>query len=100
MSYARGSSRRSSAAATRAVRRGMTGVFTITGFRETAAGKLEAVRVAEERVGKLVPAGEVQFSVGKGLWTALDVLRRGEARRDGFVDRRRGPVTGEALRPA
>jgi bifunctional non-homologous end joining protein LigD len=62
-----------------------TGIFTVTGFKETATQKLEAVRVAELRDGKLVPAGEVQFGVGKGLWAALDRLRTGDAGENGVV---------------
>jgi bifunctional non-homologous end joining protein LigD len=62
-----------------------TGVFTVTGFKETPAGRLEAIRVADLHDGNLVEAGEVQFGVGKGLWTALDALREGAADDRGVV---------------
>jgi hypothetical protein len=43
------------------------------------------VRVAERRGATLVEAGEVQFGVGKGLWSALDPLRTGAADDRGVV---------------
>src|SRR5207248_4662457 len=59
-----------------------TGEFVITGFEELGEGRLEAVYVAEEIGGALKPAGRVQFGfAGKGLWSELDALRSGPARR-------------------
>jgi ATP-dependent DNA ligase len=59
-----------------------TGTFLITGFGELGPGRLEAVYVAEERDGKLVPAGQVRFGfAGLGLWQVLDQLRVGPASR-------------------
>jgi bifunctional non-homologous end joining protein LigD len=58
------------------------GRFVITGFEELGPGRLEAVYVAEEIAGKLVPAGQVRFGfAGKGLWSALDALRSGPTRK-------------------
>ena len=58
-----------------------TGNFVITGYSELGEGRLEAVFIAEERSGELVPAGQVRFGfAGKGLWQALDALRDGAAR--------------------
>ena len=34
-------------------------MFAITGFAELGEGRLEAIYVAEERAGELVPAGQV-----------------------------------------
>ena len=60
-----------------------TGVFAITGFEELGAGRLEAICVAEERAGQLVPAGRVPLSLaGKGRSAVFDQLRAGPARRD------------------
>jgi bifunctional non-homologous end joining protein LigD len=54
------------------------GVFAITGFSELAAGKLDAVYLAEARDGVLCPAGQVRFGfAGKGLWHLLDQRRAG-----------------------
>lgn len=51
----------------------------ITGFQELGEGRLEALRVAEEIGGTLVPAGQVRFGfAGKGLWGVLDQLRSGK----------------------
>jgi bifunctional non-homologous end joining protein LigD len=66
-------------------KRSETGEFVVTGFRELGPLRLEAIRVAEERSGVLVPAGEVQFGVGNGLWMALDPLRAGGADERGVV---------------
>jgi hypothetical protein len=55
----------------------ITAVFTVTGFKETPVGKLEAMRVAELRDGKRVEAGKVQFGVGRGLMAPLDPRRAG-----------------------
>ena len=58
-----------------------TGNFVITGYSELGEGRLEAVFIAEERSGELVPAGQMRFGfAGKGLWQALDALRDGTAR--------------------
>jgi bifunctional non-homologous end joining protein LigD len=62
-----------------------TGTFVITGFSVLASGRLEAVYVAEERDGELVPAGTVQFGVARGLWVVLDRLRNGPPSPKGFV---------------
>jgi bifunctional non-homologous end joining protein LigD len=68
-----------------------TGIFVITGFKELAPLRLDALRVAEERAGELVDAGEVRFGFqGKALWSVLDPLRAGAAGRDGVVPIRRG----------
>src|SRR5437764_12038488 len=59
-----------------------TGEFVITGFEELGEGRREAVYVAEEIGGALKPAGRIQFGfAGKGLWSDLDALRSGPARR-------------------
>ena len=59
-----------------------TGEFVITGFEELGEGRLEAVYVAENIGGELVPAGQVRFGfAGKGLWNHLDALRLGPARK-------------------
>jgi len=59
-----------------------TGEFVITGFEELGPGRLEAVYVAEEIDGRLVPAGQVRFGfAGKGLWDKLDPLRSGTVRK-------------------
>jgi bifunctional non-homologous end joining protein LigD len=58
------------------------GGFVITGFEELGEGRLETVYVAEEIAGKLVFAGQVRFGfAGKGLWSELDALRSGSARK-------------------
>jgi bifunctional non-homologous end joining protein LigD len=57
-----------------------TAVFAITGFSELGNGKLEAVYVAEARDGVLCPAGQVRFSVSKGLWHVLNERRAGPAK--------------------
>jgi bifunctional non-homologous end joining protein LigD len=58
------------------------GPFVITGFRELGTGRLEALDVAENLDGGLVPVGEVRFGfAGKGLWKILDRLRSGPTRR-------------------
>jgi ATP-dependent DNA ligase len=45
-----------------------TGTFVVTGFKELAPLRLEALRVAEQRDGELLDAGEVRFGfAGKGL---------------------------------
>jgi ATP-dependent DNA ligase len=60
-----------------------TGLFVIIGFGVLALGRLEAVYVAEERNGRLIPAGTVQFGLAnKGLLAILDRLRTGPAERD------------------
>lgn len=54
--------------------------------KELAPPRLEALRVAEDREGALVDAGEVRFGFqGKGLWSVLDALRAGSPSRDGVV---------------
>ena len=59
-----------------------TGDFVITGFEELGDGRLEAVYFAEEIAGKLESAGQVRFGfAGKGLWSELDALRSGPARK-------------------
>jgi ATP-dependent DNA ligase len=59
-----------------------TGDFVISGFEELGDGRLEAVYVAEEIAGKLESAGQVRFGfAGKGLWSELDALRSGPARK-------------------
>ena len=59
-----------------------TGDFVITGFEELGEGRLEAVYVVEEIAGKFVSAGQVRFGfAGKGLWSELDALRSGPARK-------------------
>ena len=57
-----------------------TGVFAITGFSELGDGKLDAVYVAEACDGVLCQAGQVRFSVSKGLWHLLDERRAGPAK--------------------
>jgi bifunctional non-homologous end joining protein LigD len=57
------------------------GHFAITGFQELGEGRLEAVHVAEDIEGKLAPAGQVRCFAGKGLWSELDGLRRGPAKK-------------------
>ena len=39
-----------------------SGRFVITAFEELGPGRIEAVYVAEEIAGDLVPAGQVRFS--------------------------------------
>jgi bifunctional non-homologous end joining protein LigD len=51
------------------------GRFVITGFRDITSGEIEAVTVAEVVDDKLLPVGEVQFGVGRGLRKALDAIR-------------------------
>ena len=66
-----------------------TAAFVITGFVER-----EAIYVAEERDGALVPAGTVKFGLaGRGLWRRLDRLR------DGGLPARKGyiPVRPELV---
>jgi hypothetical protein len=46
------------------------GKFVITGFRDSTPGEIEAVTVAEIVDDKLLPAGEVQFGVGRRLCEA------------------------------
>ena len=71
------------------------GEFVITGFEELGEGRLEAMHVAEEIAGKLVSAGQVRFGfAGKGLWSELDTLRVGPARK-GVVPDQWNP-TGES----
>ena len=58
------------------------GTFMITGFAELGDRRLDAIYVAEERDGQLVPAGAVKFGLaGRGLWRILDQLRVGVARK-------------------
>ncbi len=58
------------------------GEFRITGFEELGGGRLEAVYVAQEIAGKFASAGQVRFGfAGKGLWSELDALRSGPARK-------------------
>jgi bifunctional non-homologous end joining protein LigD len=60
-----------------------TGLFVITGFGALAQGRLEAIYVAEEHNGRLIPAGTVQFGLAnKGLLAILDRLRDGAAQGD------------------
>jgi bifunctional non-homologous end joining protein LigD len=51
------------------------GEFVITGFRDVAPGKLEAVTVAEMAGSDLREAGEVRFGVGNGLRHLLELIR-------------------------
>ena len=51
------------------------GKFIITGFRDLTPGTIEAVTVAEVIEDKLLPAGEVQFGVGRSLRQALEAIR-------------------------
>jgi bifunctional non-homologous end joining protein LigD len=51
------------------------GKFIITGFRDLTPGTIEAVTVAEVIEDKLLPAGEVQFGVGRRLRQALEAIR-------------------------
>jgi bifunctional non-homologous end joining protein LigD len=51
------------------------GKFVITGFRDLTPGEIEAVTVAEIIDDKLLPAGEVQFGVGRGLRNMLETIR-------------------------
>ena len=53
----------------------------ITGFQELGEGRLEAIYVAQQIAGGLVPA-EVRFGfAGTGLWSRLDALRAGPVRK-------------------
>ena len=52
-----------------------TGKFVITGFRDATPGEIEAITVAEVIDDKLLPAGEVQFGVGRRLREALEAIR-------------------------
>ena len=52
-----------------------TGKFVITGFRDATPGEIEAITVAEVTDGRLLPAGEVQFGVGRRLRELLNVIR-------------------------
>ena len=63
------------------------GKFVITGFRDSTPGEIEAVTVAEIVDDKLLPAGEVQFGVGRGLRKVLETIRL-----DTRSGRRRVPV--------
>lgn len=57
------------------------GTFAITGYIER-----QAIYVAEERDGALVPAGTVKFGLaGRGLWRRLDRLRDGLPARKGYI---------------
>jgi bifunctional non-homologous end joining protein LigD len=78
-----------------------TGQFIATGFQELGPGRIEALHIAEERDGKLVPAGQVRFGfAGKGLWAILDELRTCSVGRAGVgVDRARASCPGEVLWP-
>jgi bifunctional non-homologous end joining protein LigD len=51
------------------------GKFVITGFRDLTPGEIEAVTVAEIIDDKLMPAGEVQFGVGRRLRELLETIR-------------------------
>ena len=67
-----------------------TAAFVITGYIER-----EAVAVAEQRDGELVPVGLVKFGLaGKDLWSRLDPLRAGPATRSGIVPVRPELVAG------
>jgi bifunctional non-homologous end joining protein LigD len=63
------------------------GRFVITGFRDATPGEIEAVTVAEVIDDRLLPAGEVQFGVGRRLREALEAIRL-----DPRPGRRRVPV--------
>jgi bifunctional non-homologous end joining protein LigD len=52
-----------------------TGAFVVTGYRESAPGALEAVRIAELIEGKLCDAGEVRIGVGRRLLETLRQIR-------------------------
>jgi bifunctional non-homologous end joining protein LigD len=68
-------------------KRSEVGKFIITGFRDLTPGTIEAVTVAEVVDDKLLPAGEVQFGVGRRLREALEAIRL-----DPRASRRRVPV--------
>jgi hypothetical protein len=51
------------------------GKFVITGFRDVTPGEIEAITVAEIIGDKLMPVGEVQFGVGRGLRKMLETIR-------------------------
>ena len=51
------------------------GEFVVTGFRDVAPGKIEAVKVAQFVEDELLPVGEVRFGVGRGLRDVLEELR-------------------------
>ena len=51
------------------------GKFVITGFRDSTPGTIEAITVAEITGDELVPVGEVQFGVGRGLREVLEAIR-------------------------
>jgi ATP-dependent DNA ligase len=52
-----------------------TGAFVVTGYRESAPGALEAVRIAELVDGRLRDAGEVRIGVGRRLLETLRGIR-------------------------
>jgi ATP-dependent DNA ligase len=52
-----------------------TGAFVVTGYRESAPGALEAVRIAELVDGRLRDAGEVCIGVGRRLLETLRDIR-------------------------
>jgi hypothetical protein len=58
----------------------------VTGFKEIAPLRLEALLVAEEQDGDLRPVAEVRFGfAGRQLCSTLDPLRTGAADRHGAV---------------
>jgi ATP-dependent DNA ligase len=64
----------------------VAGRFVVTGFRELASGRIEALHVAERRDGTLVAAGQFRFGLaGKGLWSLVDQRRAGATRIHGVV---------------
>jgi hypothetical protein len=77
-----------------------TGLFVITGFCELAQGRLEAIYVAEERNGRLIPAGKVPFGLArKRLLDIIDRLRDGPAQRDIVPVRPEPTGGGQIFRP-
>jgi bifunctional non-homologous end joining protein LigD len=51
------------------------GKFVIIAFRDATPGTIEAITVAEIIDDKLLPAGEVQFGVGRALREMLEAIR-------------------------
>ena len=78
-----------------------TGVFVITGFRNSAKAGSKRSSSPRSATASWCPAGQVRFGfAGKGLWAELDRLRAGprpEGRRAGAAGLR---GRGQVLRPA
>ena len=52
------------------------GDFIVTAFEEIAPGELEALHVAEEVAGELLPCGQIRIGLpSRTLWPALDLIR-------------------------